>query len=392
MEYISASEASERWGVSLRQVQRLLAGNRIPRAKKYGRSWMIPDDAEKPADPRRDKKAPRYSLPSDLADVIAATTIPMPADNPDAILNIVSEERPRLLYEGELAYLRGDFQRTLHCFYETEGDDAARLRACPSAVAAAVSTGDYRSYTEIDEYLRHVVKTYGNSGVSVFAELSLATAAVSVIAPAMAPGWLKLGDFSSLPAQARPNALYLRTKYLMCSGSYEAMLAVAQTALTLSSTEHGITTTDIYLRVSCAVACRCLGRLDEAKRFLLDAMRIALPHGFITPFAEIVTAFGGLMERCLDEEFPNDYGAVIGQWEKTWKNWMAFHNRFTKDHITLMLSLREYQIAVLVARHVPYAKIAEQYCISVGRLKNIMLEVYGKLCVSSRDELSKYVF
>jgi len=55
MEYISASEASEKWGVSLRQVQRLLAGNRIPRAKKYGRSWMIPDDAEKPGDARRDK-------------------------------------------------------------------------------------------------------------------------------------------------------------------------------------------------------------------------------------------------------------------------------------------------------------------------------------------------
>lgn len=324
--------------------------------------------------------------------MLAATTIPMPADNPDAILNIVSEERLRLLYESELAYLRGDFRRTLRCFYETEGDDAARLRACPAAVAAAVSTGDYRAYTEIDEYLRHVVKTCDNSGVSAFAELSLATAAVSVIAPAMAPDWLKSGDFSTLPVQARPNALYLRTKYLMCIGSYEAMLAVAQTALTLSSPERGITTTDIYLRVSCAVACRCLGRLDEAKRFLLDAMRIALPHGFTTPFAEIVTALGGLLERCLEKEFPNDRGAVIGQWERTWKSWMAFHNRFTKDHITLMLSLREYQITVLVARHVPYAKIAEQYCISVGRLKNIMLEVYGKLCISSRDELSKYVF
>jgi len=353
---------------------------------------MIPADAKKPADPRRDKKAPQYSLSSGLADVIAATTIPMPADNPDAILNLVGEERLRLIYEGDLAYLRGDFQRALRCFYETEGDDAARLRACPTAVAAAVSTGNYHAYTEIDAYLKNIMKTDENSGVSAFAELALATAAVSVIAPAMAPGWLKSGDFSALPAQARPNTLYLRTKYLMCIERYEAMLAVAQTALTLSPTERGITATDIYLRVSCAVACRCLGRLDEAKRFLLDAMRIALPHGFITPFAEIVTALGGLMERCLEEEFPNDRGAVIGQWERTWKNWMAFHNRFTKDHFTLMLSLREYQIAVLVARHVPYAKIAEQYCISVGRLKNIMLEVYGKLCISSRDELSKYVF
>ena len=34
MEYISAIEASIKWGVSLRQVQRLLADGRIPRAKK----------------------------------------------------------------------------------------------------------------------------------------------------------------------------------------------------------------------------------------------------------------------------------------------------------------------------------------------------------------------
>jgi len=177
----------------------------------------------------------------------------------------------------------------------------------------------------------------------------------------------------------------------MCIGSYEAMRTVAQTALTLSSPERGITTTDIDLRVSCAVACRCLGRLDEAKRFLIDAMRIALPHGFITPFAEIVTALGGLMERCL-EEFSNDRGAVIGQWESTWKNWIAFHNRFTKDHFTLILTLREYHLALLVARRVPYADIAKQHCISVGRLKNIMLEIYGKVCISGRDKLSQYVF
>jgi DNA-binding CsgD family transcriptional regulator len=57
-----------------------------------------------------------------------------------------------------------------------------------------------------------------------------------------------------------------------------------------------------------------------------------------------------------------------------------------------MLTLREYHIALMVAHRVPYVKIAKQYHISVGRLKNIMLEVYGKLLISGRDELLKYVF
>jgi DNA-binding CsgD family transcriptional regulator len=118
-------------------------------------------------------------------------------------------------------------------------------------------------------------------------------------------------------------------------------------------------------------------------------MALTLSHGFITPFAEVVTAFGGLIERCLERVFPVYYGAVLGQWRRTWKNWILFHNQFTKDNITLMLTLREYHIAVLAARRVPYAKIAEQYHISVGRVKNIMLEIYEKLLISGRDELSK---
>jgi DNA-binding CsgD family transcriptional regulator len=392
MEYISATEASEKWGISLRQVQRLLANNRIPRAKKYGRSWMIPDDAKKPIDPRRERKLPCQSLLSELSYVIASTTIPVPVNNPDAILDTIDEERLRLQYEGELAYLRGDFTRTMRCFFKTEGNDAARLRACPSAIAAAISLGDYRAYTEIDAYLKSCVKANKGSGIAVYAELALATAAVSVIAPDMAPDWLKEGDFSGLAAQARQNALYLRAKYFNCMGRFEAMLAVAQTALTLSASEQGITPHDIYLRVMCAVACHSLERDDEAMRWLLEAMRIALPHGFITPFAEVVTAFGGLVEQCLEQAFPDSYDAVIGQWKCTWKNWITFHNQFTKDNITLMLSLREYHLALLVAQRVPYAKIAKQHCISVGRLKNIMLEIYDKLIISSRDELVKYVF
>ncbi|MEL7603776.1 MAG: hypothetical protein AAGU77_11545, partial [Bacillota bacterium] len=93
----------------------------------------------------------------------------------------------------------------------------------------------------------------------------------------------------------------------------------------------------------------------------------------------------------LEQEFPGCRDAVLAQWKRTWKNWIAFHNRFTKDHITLILSLRQYHIAVLVAQRVPYAKIAKQQNISVGRLKNIMLEIYETLFISGRDELAKYV-
>ena len=53
MEYMSAPQAAEKWGISERRVQKLCEENRILGASKLGYMWLIPKDAEKPADARR---------------------------------------------------------------------------------------------------------------------------------------------------------------------------------------------------------------------------------------------------------------------------------------------------------------------------------------------------
>lgn len=50
--YMSAREASYKWGVSESRVHKLCQAGRIPGLERFGRSWVIPEDAEKPADPR----------------------------------------------------------------------------------------------------------------------------------------------------------------------------------------------------------------------------------------------------------------------------------------------------------------------------------------------------
>jgi len=98
-----------------------------------------------------------------------------------------------------------------------------------------------------------------------------------------------------------------------------------------------------------------------------------------------------LVEQCLNQKYPEWRDAVIGQADRTLANWIAFHNRFAKDNITLILTLREMGIATLAARRVPYKTIAGQYHISLGRLKAIIGEIYGKLYVHNRDELSGFI-
>jgi predicted site-specific integrase-resolvase len=50
---MSAQQAAEKWGVSLRWVQVYLKDGRIDGAIRFGHAWMIPKNAEKPLDGRK---------------------------------------------------------------------------------------------------------------------------------------------------------------------------------------------------------------------------------------------------------------------------------------------------------------------------------------------------
>ena len=58
MEYMSISQAAEKWGISPRRIQVLCKQERIPGASRMGYVWAIPTDAEKPKDAR--VKSGRY--------------------------------------------------------------------------------------------------------------------------------------------------------------------------------------------------------------------------------------------------------------------------------------------------------------------------------------------
>lgn len=61
MEYMSCPQAAKKWSISERRVQKLCEENRIPGVSKIGYMWLIPIDAEKPADGRQKiKKIVRF--------------------------------------------------------------------------------------------------------------------------------------------------------------------------------------------------------------------------------------------------------------------------------------------------------------------------------------------
>lgn len=53
--YISVQQASDKWKISKRRIQKLCEENRIEGAVRFGHAWAIPKDTQKPADARRKK-------------------------------------------------------------------------------------------------------------------------------------------------------------------------------------------------------------------------------------------------------------------------------------------------------------------------------------------------
>ena len=57
MKLLTTTETAKRWGISARRIALLCSQDRVKGAEKVGHTWLIPDNAEKPQDPRRKNTA-----------------------------------------------------------------------------------------------------------------------------------------------------------------------------------------------------------------------------------------------------------------------------------------------------------------------------------------------
>ncbi len=53
MEYMSAREAAEKWGLTARMINYYCANGRIRDAQKIAGVWLVPEDAARPEDRRK---------------------------------------------------------------------------------------------------------------------------------------------------------------------------------------------------------------------------------------------------------------------------------------------------------------------------------------------------
>ena len=120
-------------------------------------------------------------------------------------------------------------------------------------------------------------------------------------------------------------------------------------------------------------------------------MKIALPNGFVTPFVQSWMTTGCEIEHLLEQRYPQWRDPVERVSMATWKNWIAFHNRYTRENITTLLTQREYRVAQMIVAGSTYQNVADELYLSVGTVKNLVSSLYDKLMIHSRAELADMI-
>lgn len=109
MNYISAKEIGEKWGMSKTRVCVLARAGRIEGAKKVADRWMIPENAQKPPDGRSEQK------PTERIDAEEPFFFPLlicqKAEDIAQLVDSGSEEE-QLLYRAQQMLLAGHFKES----------------------------------------------------------------------------------------------------------------------------------------------------------------------------------------------------------------------------------------------------------------------------------------
>ncbi len=389
MEYISAREAAARWGAHIRVVQNLCRAGRVPGARKYGNVWMLPENAAKPDDPRRERRRQLGSRPDyDGSGLLTMSSVSLPKGctvSPEAL----GAQAQHQQLAAEFAFLRGDLATAAGAFELVGRSSDTTLCALTLTMAAASRTDDWQRFSEADEFLQSIYHTPRERDRKL-AEVALSTALLSQFATELAPQWILDGYFSYVPVEARPMSVYLYAKSLQARQRSNELIGVCKTARALWARDDSFTMLDVYLSLLLAGACRSQNDGAGCRRALEQAAEMAFPYGFITPFAEYRQLMPEDMDALLHDLAPELTEPVQALGEQIWQDWNRFHMRFIREHLDTLLTPQEHHAARHLAKGLSFRETARELGITQSALKATLASVCQKLYISDRSELGRF--
>ena len=414
MNYITIKETAKKWGVTDRQVQLLCKKGAVEGAQKFGRSWMIPENAEKPHDGRTkegrtESKAPfdmSVTMPRKTPFLLMTDLYSKPGSAEESAERLSDFSLAKTLFEAEIAYARGD----IDAVYQSanvllKGTSFYSVLASGTLLAlCAIWRGDLTLWRLAKVHIAEAPAE--NDADREIITLALTAVDCMLYDTSSFPEWFKIGSFEPLHKDALPSAKVFYAKYL-----YSVAFVVAtrelevdgQKGLSLMSVlpyiiEPMISQTmadssvvaEIYLRFTCATAYHNFGNEKMAEHHVKRAIALALPDKLYGTLAEYCRVIYHLMEKCLTELDANVWQAVRTLYLGYYSGWTKLSGSVRGKHLITTLSPRERSVARLAAFGMQNSEIAEKLHMSLSGVKQAIRIISEKMGVS-RDKFAAYL-
>ena len=180
----------------------------------------------------------------------------------------------------------------------------------------------------------------------------------------------RLAEVNTL-APGRPMVEMIENQVYLAQGAYAKVIGRGAELLAVCGGMHYALVT-LHLRIQTAAAYAQLGKREEARTWLAEALADAAPDGFVMPFVENYDALASL----LAEQKDCPLTARIEALGQAARRRLAVENRPPE---LASLTEREYGIVCLMGQRLSNREIAERLFLSEGSVKQYVNQIYSKL-------------
>ena len=180
----------------------------------------------------------------------------------------------------------------------------------------------------------------------------------------------RLAEVNTL-APGRPMVEMIENQVYLAQGAYAKVIGRGAELLAVCGGMH-YALVALHLRIQTAAAYAQLGKREEARAWLAEALADAAPDGFVMPFVENYDALASL----LAEQKDCPLTARIGELGQAARRRLAVENRPPE---LAALTEREYGIVCLMGQRLSNREIAERLFLSEGSVKQYVNQIYSKL-------------
>ena len=397
MEYITVRNAAKKWNISDRLVQKYCSSGRIEGAEKFGKSWLIPANAVKPADPRKAAASTKTETQKpQIKDFTGFMPLMNTAFTPGHCMECINEMKDGPAKDVALAeyhYFSGQHEKAIQEseLYLTYSDPAARFSACLIYAYANLTTGNIKhAKYALAEIKSTLAVDAGKSAYIRSIEAFVAFASSVLLHLPLPDEMPPVEEFLPfLPPGLRAFALYVQAHYLYLKGEYAKSVGAVEATLNMGADRYPIPS--IYLHLVAVMDYMSLKQKDRAQNHLLAAWELAQPDDLIEGFGEHHGLLGGMLEAVIKPGWPEDFKRIIAITYRFSAGWRKVHNPVTGHDVADDLTTTEFATAMLAARGWTNQEIGEHFNISQNTVKRHLSSVMQKLEISSRKELKKYM-